>query len=78
MAVNVWLTFYRKVDAHGLRRMEKWYLLVCYGCPLIPAVVFVFVDSPTRGRVYGDAKLWCWITPNWSAFRFALFYGPVW
>ena len=78
MAVNVWLTFYHKVDAHGLRRMEKWYLLVCYGCPFIPAVVFVFIDSPAQGRVYGDAKLWCWITPNWSAFRFALFYGPVW
>lgn len=78
MGINVWLTFYQKYDAIGLRKMEKWYFLLCYGVPLVPAVTFAFVENQAQGRVYGDAKLWCWITPRWTAFRFALFYGPVW
>ncbi|KAI1336123.1 hypothetical protein F5Y15DRAFT_212625 [Xylariaceae sp. FL0016] len=78
MAFNVYLTFYFKFDAQRLRRMEIWYLLICYGVPFIPALTFIFISKPSAGRMYGDATLWCWISPGWDLFRIILFYGPVW
>ncbi|KAH7309468.1 G-protein coupled receptor [Stachybotrys elegans] len=77
MAINVYLTFYLKFDASKLRRMEPYYLAVCYGIPLIPAITYIFVrDHGTR--VYGDANLWCWVTSEWDVLRIATFYAPVW
>lgn len=78
MAVNVWLTFYRKYDAGRLRDMEIWYILLCYGIPFIPALTYIFIATESRGRMFGDATLWCWITSGWDIFRIATFYGPVW
>ncbi|KAK4127467.1 family A G protein-coupled receptor-like protein [Parathielavia appendiculata] len=78
MAVNVYLTFYFKFDAQRLRRMEVPYLLLCYGIPFIVALVLIFISTPEKGRMYGNATLWCWIAPKWDVFRIAIFYGPVW
>lgn len=78
MAVNVYLTFYYKFDGARLRRMEIPYMLCCYGIPFIVALSFIFVQSPTKGRMYGNAQLWCWVAPKWDIFRIATFYGPVW
>lgn len=78
MAVNVYLTFYYKFDAVSLRRMEIPYLILCYGVPMIPALVFVFVKDSNGTRVYGNALLWCWISLEWDIWRIASFYGPVW
>ncbi|KAK4151183.1 hypothetical protein C8A00DRAFT_36191 [Chaetomidium leptoderma] len=78
MAVNVYLTFYFKFDAQRLRKMEIPYFLLCYGVPFIVALVLVFVSSPEKGRMYGNATLWCWIAPKWDIYRIAIFYGPVW
>lgn len=55
MALNVYLTFFRQYDAHQLRSFEWRYLLCCYGIPFIPAFVFCFVESQSRGKVYGSA-----------------------
>ncbi|TGJ83399.1 hypothetical protein E0Z10_g5349 [Xylaria hypoxylon] len=78
MAFNVYLTFYFKFDAEKLKRMEKWYLLICYGVPLPPALIFVFISTKSRGRIYGDAILWCWVGASWDILRVATFYGPIW
>ncbi|KAI3318174.1 family A G protein-coupled receptor-like protein [Xylariaceae sp. AK1471] len=78
MAFNVYLTFYHKFDAQKLRMIEKWYLLVCYGLPLPPALIFIFISTESRGRIYGDAVLWCWVDAQWEVLRIATFYGPVW
>ncbi|KAJ3489408.1 hypothetical protein NLG97_g6008 [Lecanicillium saksenae] len=78
MAVNVYLTFYYKFDAASLRRMEIPYLMLCYGVPLIPAFVFIFVKDSNGVRMYGNALLWCWISTEWDIWRIASFYGPVW
>ncbi|KAJ6779342.1 hypothetical protein PWT90_04280 [Aphanocladium album] len=78
MAVNVYLTFYYKFDAVSLRRMEIPYLVLCYGVPMIPAFVFIFVKDSDGVRVYGNALLWCWISTEWDIWRIASFYGPVW
>jgi len=42
MAVNVYLTFYWKYDAESLRSLEKYYIMVCYGAPFVPAFVYLW------------------------------------
>ncbi|KAI0969896.1 G-protein coupled receptor [Xylaria arbuscula] len=78
MAFNVYLTFYFKFDAEKLKRMEKWYLLICYGVPFPPALAFIFISTKAKGRIYGDAVLWCWVGSSWDVLRVATFYGPIW
>jgi hypothetical protein len=55
MACNVYLTFFRKYDAEQLRLIEWKYIVFCYGVPFISAFVFFFVESESRGKVYGSA-----------------------
>lgn len=78
MAINVYLTFYFKFDAQRLRKMEAPYLICCYGIPFVVALTYIFVSTPARGRMYGNATLWCWVSSSWDIFRIATFYGPVW
>ncbi|KIW74285.1 hypothetical protein Z517_12225 [Fonsecaea pedrosoi CBS 271.37] len=78
MACNVYLSFFRQYDASQLRGLEWRYLGACYGFPFVPALVFLFVGSDGKGKVYGDAVLWCWVSTEWNALRIATFYGPVW
>ncbi|KAI1164326.1 G-protein coupled receptor [Nemania serpens] len=78
MAFNIYLTFYFKFDAEKLRTMEKWYLLVCYGVPFPPSLIYIFISTKSRGRIYSDAILWCWVGSSWNFLRIATFYGPVW
>lgn len=78
MAINVYLTFYYRFDAHGLRKMEVPYLLCCYGIPFVPALVYVFARDRGSHRAYGNAVLWCWVSTEWNIWRILTFYGPVW
>ncbi|RFU24869.1 hypothetical protein B7463_g11469, partial [Scytalidium lignicola] len=78
MAMNVYLTFYWKYDAHKLRRLEVPYIICCYGVPFVPAFVYIWVKTSTKGRFYGNATLWCWVADNWDIWRILTFYGPVW
>ncbi|KAL4903509.1 hypothetical protein BDW74DRAFT_169008 [Aspergillus multicolor] len=78
MAFNVYLTFFRKYNAEQLRRLEWKYVLLCYGLPFIPAFTYFFIRTESRGKVYGSAILWCWVSPSWDVLRIAVFYGPVW
>ena len=50
----------------------------CYGGPFIVALVYLFIETPTKGKLYGPATLWCWIDIDWVAFRIALCYAPAW
>ncbi|KIW58872.1 hypothetical protein PV05_03365 [Exophiala xenobiotica] len=78
MACNVYLSFFHRYDATRLRTLEWRYLVACYGVPFLPALVFLFIDTPDKGKIYGDAVLWCWVSEDWNALRIATFYGPVW
>lgn len=77
MAINVNLAVFKKRTTQQLRKLEPYYIVGCYGIPLIPAIIFL-VDRPASGPFYGDATLWCWIAPEWNILRIAAFYGPVW
>ncbi|KAJ6026413.1 uncharacterized protein N7446_004985 [Penicillium canescens] len=78
MAVNIYLAFYRKYSAENLKKLEKWYFLLCYGLPLVVATVLSLVKSTERGTVYGPALIWCSIAEPWQFLRLVCFYGPVW
>ncbi|WEW56635.1 hypothetical protein PRK78_002083 [Emydomyces testavorans] len=58
--------------------MEWRYCVVCYGLQFIPAFVFFFIKTKSRGRVYDEALFWCWISRPWSVLRLTLYFGPVW
>ncbi|PWW73287.1 hypothetical protein C7212DRAFT_217877 [Tuber magnatum] len=78
MALNVYLTVFKKYTTKRLRELELTYILVCYGTPVIPAVIFLFIKNSEGVYIYGSATLWCWISNEWQFMRIAAFYGPVW
>ncbi|KOS48219.1 hypothetical protein ACN38_g808 [Penicillium nordicum] len=78
MAVNIYLTFYRRYSGEDLKKLEKWYFLFCYGLPLILATTLSVIKTTERGRIYGPALIWCSITEPWQFLRLVCFYGPVW
>lgn len=77
MALNIWLTFYHKYDAERIRRLEIVYFFACYGFPFIPAFTYIFIKT-SKGRLYGNATLWCWVSTPWDLLRLVTFYVPVW
>ncbi|GIJ86755.1 hypothetical protein Asppvi_005650 [Aspergillus pseudoviridinutans] len=78
MAYNVYLAFFKHYDTRRLGMLEWKYVLFCYGVPFIPAFVYLFLSSESRGKVYGDSVLWCWVSLQWDFLQIAVFYGPVW
>ncbi|KAL8716917.1 MAG: hypothetical protein Q9225_005791 [Loekoesia sp. 1 TL-2023] len=78
MACNVYLTVFKKYDAQRLKALEWRYQIMCYGLPFIVALVSLFIDISPRGKIYGPASLWCWISIEWVALRIALVYAPAW
>lgn len=36
------------------------------------------VKTETKGHLYGNATLWCWVASDWDVMRIYTFYGPVW
>ncbi|MCJ1243120.1 hypothetical protein MMC30_000317 [Trapelia coarctata] len=78
MAMNVYLTVFKNYNTDDLKRLEWIYLLVNYGLPFIPAFAYCFINVGGRGKIYGPAVLWCWVTPEYDFLRVALLYGPAW
>ncbi|KAF4556069.1 Hypothetical protein D9617_1g079440 [Elsinoe fawcettii] len=78
MAINVYLAFFHGYSVEHFRRLDMWYLLFCYGVSFIPAMVFIFVSATDRGRIYGPATIWCWISERWNFMRFVFLYAWIW
>ena len=78
LAINVYLTLFRKYNSQQLKSMEWKYHVMCYGCPFVVAFAYIFIQSSARGRIYGPAILWCWIDIDWVVLRIALCYAPAW
>lgn len=78
MAVNVYLVFFRGYTVQKLRSLDLSYLLICYGLAFIPAFMFIFIDTRSRGPIYGPAIIWCWITVEWDFMRLVFLYMIVW
>ncbi|MCJ1397281.1 hypothetical protein MMC11_000473 [Xylographa trunciseda] len=78
MAINVYLTVFKRYNPAQLRKLEPIYLLINYGVTFIPALAYIFISTSDRHRVYGPAITWCSITSAWGFLRIALCYGPAW
>ena len=57
MAVNVYMTLFRKYNAQQLKRLEWKYHIMCYGMPFLVALVYLFIETPTKGKMYGPATV---------------------
>lgn len=57
MAFNVFLVFFCNVDPVYFRTYWWVYCIVCFGGPLIPAVVLISIHDDSRGPVFGDATV---------------------
>lgn len=55
MAINVYLTLFKKYNAQQLKALEWKYHLMAYGAPFVIAFVFIFVETKERGKMYGPA-----------------------
>ncbi|KAI9805781.1 MAG: hypothetical protein M1833_005274 [Piccolia ochrophora] len=77
MACNVYLIFFRGYTTEQLRALDVRYQIGCYGASFIPACVYCFINT-SRGRIYGPAVIWCWITAEWHLLRMVTLYAIVW
>ncbi|KAG8527548.1 uncharacterized protein KY384_007700 [Bacidia gigantensis] len=78
MALNVYLALFCAWTAQRLRAQEWKYFLGCYGAAFVPSLIYIFVETEGRGKIYGPATLWCWITPEWDFLRVLTLYAIVW
>ncbi|QUC19358.1 uncharacterized protein UV8b_03599 [Ustilaginoidea virens] len=78
MAVNVFLVFFNNANPATFRKYTWIYCVICYGGPMIPSVVLISIRGDPKGPVFGDAALWCWISPRWSIVRLYAYYIPIW
>ncbi|KHN98964.1 G-protein coupled receptor [Metarhizium album ARSEF 1941] len=78
MALNVFLVFFNNASPKNFQKYTWAYCVVCFGGPMLPAVVLVSIRDQERGPIFGDAALWCWIRPQWSTVRLYAYYIPIW
>ncbi|KAB5540272.1 hypothetical protein GE09DRAFT_969888 [Coniochaeta sp. 2T2.1] len=78
MAVNVVMVFFMNGNPHSIKKWGWLYCLVCYGGPLLVALVCLRLRAPDKGPVYGSAGLWCWITNDWNPLRIYTYYLLIW
>ncbi|QPH18006.1 hypothetical protein C2857_002957 [Epichloe festucae Fl1] len=55
MAVNVFLVFFNNADPSLFRKYTWVYCIICFGGPMVPAVVLVALQGDPKGPVIGDA-----------------------
>ncbi|KAM0432938.1 hypothetical protein ACHAPT_004643 [Fusarium lateritium] len=78
MAINVFLVFFFNANPRTFRQYAWLYCIVCFGGPMIPAIVLISVRGHPDGLIFGDATLWCWIGTDWSLVRLYSYYIPIW
>ena len=57
MAINVYMTLFRKYNAQKLKSLEWKYHIMCYGIPFLVAFVYIFTETAEKGRMYGPATV---------------------
>ena len=55
MAINIYLVLFKNWSTRQLRSLDHKYLIATYGISLIPAIVYIFIDTKSRGKIYGPA-----------------------
>ncbi|KAL8639589.1 MAG: hypothetical protein Q9226_008856 [Calogaya cf. arnoldii] len=57
MAVNIYLVFFRSYNTKQLRSLDHKYFVACYGFALVPSIIYLFINTKDRGKIYGGAIL---------------------
>lgn len=57
IAINVYLTLFRKYNAQQLKSLEWKYHVMCYGLPFVVALVYLFIETNQKGKIYGPATV---------------------
>jgi hypothetical protein len=60
MALNVFFVFQTRSLRYRAQEFEVWYIIGCYGIPLIPALVYLVLDLTLfqeENQFYGDATV---------------------
>ena len=57
MAMNVYMTLFRKYNAQQLKALEWKYHIMCYGTTFIVALAELLVETPARGKMNGPATV---------------------
>lgn len=55
MAVNIYLVFFRSYNTKQLRGLDHKYFVACYGFALVPSIIYLFIKTKDRGKIYGGA-----------------------
>jgi hypothetical protein len=58
---------------HQLKWAERFFF---HSIPLLWGLVSAITGLSIG--VYGNASLWCWVSPLYQKFRWTAFYGPLW
>ena len=78
MAINTYLTVFKRYTPKQCKSMEKYYCMVNYGLFGIIALAYLFVYTEDKDKMYGRATLWCWINPKYDSIRLVTCYVPAW
>lgn len=54
MAYDVFLIVFYRYDAEDLRRLEVKFIVIITTLVFVPALVFLFVQTPEKGPMYGS------------------------
>ena len=57
LAFNVFLTFHPLKWNIKLRSLEPIYCVLCYGIPLVPALIYLVMDVAYGMDIYGNATV---------------------
>lgn len=57
LAINVYLTLFRKYNAQQLKALEWKYHIMCNGMPFIVALAYALIETKARGKIYGPASV---------------------
>lgn len=57
MAINVFLVFFLNANPRTFRQYAWLYCVICFGGPMIPAIVLISVRDHPDGLIFGDATV---------------------
>ncbi|KAF7549601.1 hypothetical protein G7Z17_g6263 [Cylindrodendrum hubeiense] len=66
MSVNVFLVFFFNASPCTFRKYAWVYCVICFGGPMIPAIVLISIRDPNKGLVFGDAALRNLASDHWE------------
>jgi len=68
------LALYRWTIVNMFRNKKLLFHFLCFGIPLIFAIVLIIINTVLNGDVLVDVQVWCWISGDYQLMRFFFYY----